>query len=987
MKRYTKYCLSLAVILIFPSFFGNVGAVIPDDWGVTEDTTLYYTGGFDLDINLPQPLWDELNASLWDMMNNSYSASVAAEFDAKSIIEGITELPTVINFEIDVTNMDTIRENETDYWVDYDIIDVTIKAKLAADVGAEYLPLENFTLNYAEDYIIPFIDAEFPTVMAENFTAEFQAELDHQWSTFGGVGYEYLLDNLRLTNWADDTNYTFEDDGDMGQIQELVFDSLGIFDNGGSIPLLVQKDADLGVVFEELKDEVNRLLLQNNLLYIGGFNGFLEELGVDLIVSEKEVYTAWDIDSPKDIFGAVLDAAKIVGVDVLNEEVLGPQWNISALDDSFYAGFEAGIRWDSEGIMQNMHFELEAGVDFVGTDVFGIKLTIDLSEGEVSSLNSKFTGKPTNPTVYEPKVQDDWGVTEGSRTEFTSGYDVNLELPQAVWDLLDTTVIQLLNETEFNITEGEEFSSEQFYDSLMDNIPRVINFESYITDMFNIELEREEWNGSVDEDVIANFDVLVSQFRTKLPEETAYRPPLTMVGDMYDGLMASLTNGLPTSLGENITNMIEELQESLINSTGILEGYDLNLLDIASQVVPSIPFYWGTSGNSTSIPAFANGLGVFSESWVEIIGNLYAMPSLLYIPKDVDLGAVYEGFDQYMIDEGEFEAGDLESFFQNMSVDRFEVSEKMIYLEWDIDGLDDIFWNTTGGIEGINALCQGFEEVFDVELLNDSIYMTATAVLRYDDNGILQNLHTQFGAEMTTNTSEKLSFETESDLSQGAWKKINEKFYGEPLIEIYDHWVDPDDQFTLYFGAGADQELVLESEEYDVSVTFDYSATVDGTLSIQVWTENPSEGEVDYTGPGLYFAVDVSDENALTMPITITVELPADVLALTDDEILLYFQIYSLDEATDEWGLENFTKTVDRTSGTVNIDIDHLSVFSVGYIAPEGGTNTGTDTGTGGTDTGTGGTEDPGFGIPGYTPIFVLFASLGAITLIIKKRK
>ncbi|UYP47483.1 hypothetical protein NEF87_003768 [Candidatus Lokiarchaeum ossiferum] len=115
--------------------------------------------------------------------------------------------------------------------------------------------------------------------------------------------------------------------------------------------------------------------------------------------------------------------------------------------------------------------------------------------------------------------------------------------------------------------------------------------------------------------------------------------------------------------------------------------------------------------------------------------------------------------------------------------------------------------------------------------------------------------------------------------------------------------------------------------------------------------------------------------NALTMPMTIEVELPSDVLALNDSQILQYFQIYTLDESTDQWVFDNFTKTIDRTSGTLIIEIDHLSVFAAGYVAPPSD------------GTGEGDGDDGGFNIPEYTPLFVVFASLGALTLIIKKRK
>ncbi|UYP47486.1 hypothetical protein NEF87_003771 [Candidatus Lokiarchaeum ossiferum] len=977
MKRNTKFLVSLAFIFTLSSFFSNVSATFPEDWGVTEGDTIYYTAGFDLEINLPDAVWNEINESLWYEINQTqfndmgvgYSNSVAATFDAKGIFDGLLALPTVFNLKVDINEVETVREDKGDYWVDYDVFNVSINAALP---GETYLPFENFTMNYAENIIIPFIDDVFPEVIAENLTAELQESLDNATVSFGGEGYDYALHDFDILSWPDDTNETISEDG----IQNLVRDSFAFFDGGDGFPIFVQKDVDLGKIVDEMKDEINLILLQSHLLYLGGVNGLLEEIGLDLIVSEKEAYMAWNTNSPKDIFGALLDAGKIVGIDFLNTKINETRdWDLQLLDDSFYAGFKAGIKWNSDGILENMHFEVEAGVDTVSVEVFGVKLVVDVSEGARSTLNGKYTGKPSNPTKYAPNVDEDWGVTEGSKTEFTSGYDFNLEMPQAVWDLIDEEVTKLINNTDaFNLTAGQEFDSEMFYDSIISNIPRVMNIESYITDMFSADYKDTEDNNGTSEEVNANFDVLVSQFRSKLPGESSYRPPLTMIEDIYNGIVGSLANGLPAPVADNVTAMLEEFEEGLLNQTDLGGGYDLNLLDIASQIVPSIPYYWGTSANSSQIPTFLNEFGVYSESWADILG--YALPSTLYIPKDTNLADAYQGFYDFMVAEGELNAGELEEFFLNMSVDRFEVYEKMAYLEWEVEGMDDIFWNTTGiPIDGLNYLCDMFNQTFGVELDNESIYLTMIATLRYDDNGILDNMHYQIGYEMTTNTSEKLSFEYENDISQGAWKKINERFYGEPLIEIYDHWVDPDDQFTLNFGAGVNQELIIESEEYDTSVKIGYDAISAGTLSIQVWTKNPSDGTVNFTGEAIYFAVDVSSGNALTLPITIEVELPADVLALTDDEILQYFQIYTLDESTDEWVFDNFTKSIERSTGTLIIEIDHLSVFAAGYVAPPA-------------DEGNGDGEDEGgFKIPGYTPLFVVFASLGAITLIIKKRK
>jgi hypothetical protein len=954
-------------MLLLPSFFDYSVADFPDDWAVETGDKFYYTTGFDFNINLPQELWNNISATIWEALNSSYNQSMGfplppeekAEFDAKAIFLGISALPSLFHIELEVTGTDTVREMTLEgNYVDYDVINVTAKVKLPSDPS--YIPIEDFSLNYLEYYVNPFITESFPTTLALNYTGEITKFIENRTAIISNASYQYEFDNRAIVNWAEDTNQT------LSEFQETLLHSFGILEHTFEFPAFVQKDADFGLAFEATKDEINRNLIQSPLIFMGGINGMIEEIGLEIIVSEKEAYFSWGLESPEDLIDEILDVAEFIGIDQINMLLNTTDYNFRLDKDTLQTDFEAAVRWSDEGILQNIHYEMDASNNLISSEYFGIHFVVDISEGISSSLGSKYTGKPNSPKIYDPVVTEDWAVTEGSKNEFTAGYNFNLELPQAVWDILDKNITDMLNST-YNLTEGETIDSKVLYNSIVENIPKLINFEAEVTDMFQYEYEVVEYNETTLLDDIVDrlsYDVLISKYRMKLPSESSYRPPGTFLEDIYNALLDTVGDGFPESVANNLTATLEDFEENLMNSTS-LGDYNISFLDIAFQFVPSKPAYWGTSNTAEGMPSFLNDLGLYGNSTLNTMVSSFGTPSTLYMPKNTNFESIYDGYVSFIAEQEGIALNEVGEYLSNMSIDRIEFKDKEAYLEWEIDGLSDRFWEGNTRVSQVNSLCSVFNDSFGIELDNDSIRIVFNTAIRYSDEGILENDHMQFEFSIETTTGDLLSFALESDISYGDWDKWNEKFYGEPLITIYDHWREPDTQFTFSFDAGNNQQCVLESEEYNVDVTIDYSSSGAGTLSIQAWTSNPISIPLDFVNSSLFLAIEVSDNDILEFPLTITIDLPNDLLEFTDEDIIENFQIFTLDEPNEEWILEDFIKTIDRDEKEISIEITHLSVFAIGYIPEKGFWEK----------------------IPGYPSFALILASLGSIFYLTKHRK
>ncbi len=112
-----------------------------------------------------------------------------------------------------------------------------------------------------------------------------------------------------------------------------------------------------------------------------------------------------------------------------------------------------------------------------------------------------------------------------------------------------------------------------------------------------------------------------------------------------------------------------------------------------------------------------------------------------------------------------------------------------------------------------------------------------------------------------------------------------------------------------------------------------FNATAEVTLVVGTWDDNPTGLDPGFAGEGVYFAVEASDEAAVTFPMYVTVPLPAGIPPnATEQEIAEMIVPFTFDEVTGNWTQEDFAVTVDILNGTATVAVTHLSQFAVGVL-------------------------------------------------------
>jgi len=759
-------------------------------------------------------------------------------FDARTLIENALNLPTIFNVEVTITNMagesyqDEVGHWETswvhtnyyyeagqwvpDYtdpygvyhggyyapingnyegyyktstWVSdgyttvqYDEINITARIKLPTDVT--YLPFENFTIHYGQDVILPFIAANLPGQLKNNITAKINEGLTDMQSSIDDPMHQFVATDDTIMQWV--SNVILPEDAELEYMYQYGVDALlpiggypgSISDYGGPqmyAPLFIPTDTNFRPTFEKAKDLINWQLSQVHGVYLaGGFNGIVEQLGADVIVKEKEIYFGVHNLDFQYFFGAVADLGGRFFLDMV-QDFFDTENIISTVDNSSLdASAIMAMRWDTDGVLQNFHTMFNVGAKYDVFNTMGVTVTLDLSAGVHSTLSTAYTGKPTAPAPLPPELYFDWGVTEGSVNHWTAGYDFSLEIPQPVWDLLDEQLAQKLNnsfEGGFPESELNALDAKAIYDAIDEYIPNIVHVESKVTDMFTVAMR--EYYDSESEWVESHYDGLISTFKAKLPTESVYRPVLTMAMDYYDGLHDLVTDVFPGSIGANITFQLDQL-ESMVKLP--IEG--IPLFDIVSQLVYAVPFVWGST-SASFIPQFAKDLGITQASG-DIYGNVYALPSTMYVPLTMDFQTAYDDWISWMhSQDSSFDETKVDSFLNNMSVDELQVAPKEIYVLWNIDGITDTFFDhVENSAEAITSFIDGFDSLFGITLNNDTLHTNVVFALRYDEFGVLDNVHLEVGFSIQSNTGQVVSMSMELDMSQGEYQAINQRFLG-----------------------------------------------------------------------------------------------------------------------------------------------------------------------------------------------------------------
>lgn len=1077
-------------------------------------------------------MWDGYWTGYWDGEYDNYSTSpylnnyyndyenetlhpgfnLADEmaFDGQAVLEGMLLLPSIVNIELTVENLDTVTKfddyghyepyyyyyeewfnagdwvwgfdnEELGYWVNgytapadgwylvdvwydgdmwvyegtdeayFDQINMSMEIKYPAE--PLYYSMEDFALNYLRNTLINYFATALPGQVATDFVDRLNFVADEFENKTLEPGYNSEFTDFSMMQWFTGTNKSIWDMHLEEQFGFFAISGLGIstFMSQDYFPLFIPTTTNVGMAFEDIKDGINRMLVLSHGTVVGGFNGIVDQTGIEIVANEKEFYVGTNLADAEFIFGALADLGGTLLIDNVNEfagELLD--------NSSLAANVLADWRWDAAGVLQNFHYEVHASADDYISQLLGlgVNLIVDISEGESLLLAQGYTGKPVQDHAdYAPTVDESWGVTEGDANAFTVGGNYKVELPQSLWDRWNEGIYAGMNDTyarnnydygwyrgymngydagyyhwdtdtsaifgggfmqeEYNagwndgvqvgqldgkfdgerdgsdgtyymdsynnlhedyvltgLPAGESVDMHVMLESIIDNIPSVLNLQSTVTDMFTMPYNyyEEEWNGVewVDVPISSSYDMLLSSFMAKLPGETAYRPLGTLFTDFYDGIIATIDESFPATFADLLIAELEDF--NIANMQDMIAG-NVSIFDIVSQFIPTIPFMWGAESTDMDIPDWAKDLGVVDDMFINHIREGYAIPSMLYVPTDTNFGTTFDEFTAWaQTQDPSFTENFFNEFMMNASIDNFIIEGKEVQIVWIVNGVNDIFFDTTGLAQNVRDWISGIHSEFGIMLDENSLVVSATFTLGYDANGILNNLHTQFGISINDGGANEFDLAVEFDISQGEYASINQLFPGQPLIEVYDHWVEPDADFSVFVPAGT-HTYTLESGTDGIDMEVDFTSTDDVTISIQAWGSNPTDDDPGFeNGTGAYFAIDVDNEDAITFPITVTIGIPSGFETMTEQEIADIFAIYVWNSATNTWVLETgFTVTVDLGAGTIEIEITHLSVFAVGIEIPE--------------------PEDPGFQIPGYSLWGLLIASLGAMAWVVKKRK
>lgn len=584
-------------------------------------------------------------------------------------------------------------------------------------------------------------------------------------------------------------------------------------ENYGSIcPFLIPTGLDVGAEMEKMKDVSNLALGKSGALFFtGGFNGILEQTGIEFITNEKALYISGNLEDPKWMLGKIIDVGGMVFLDQVNMQLDMMGYPFALENDSLTASGIFNLAWDTNGVLSNYHLEYHVGVKYDVTNTMGVDMVFDLSKGEYTLINHEFI-KPTQKD-YPPVLNGNWGVTEGDINKFTYSYDGDIDLPQSMWDnISDELWIEMNDSYYYDFTDHESLPTDELvdahkiFDTFMNNLPKIINLESKITDMLSWDWTDEIWENVYNyssyswewqyvEDVHSQYDFLIHYLLGKTTNETEYQPLGFLIQDLLDSLALTIGTSFPETYGNAIlTELDDVVSEFLLES--YLPGTTISVLEILAEFVPSFVHLWGIYSNATTnmLPDVLKDMGIVDEMWFSIVFDNdnpgFISPPLLYTPTDFSFEDVYTdffGWDEVPFTEAEF----LDFITNNLSIDEFLHSTHELKVHWSISGTDDPFFTSQDAQSDVEEWLDELGSEFGEQFIYDSLYGEMIWHWRYGTDGVLDNFHIHFGAGVKTANNEWFEFQVESDISGGEYTDKNHDFTGTPLDIGHEQAVPP----------------------------------------------------------------------------------------------------------------------------------------------------------------------------------------------------
>ncbi len=629
---------------------------------------------------------------------------------------------------------------------------------------------DQYDLGYAQGYEEGYFDGYYGFAYSNPYST---------FTSFEHGAYDGYLEGHDDGGMDDFYSYDFKDEDGYYDNWAQDDDNFDLYvaeppSDYGYFPMFIPTDLDVGEEMEVMKDVYNIQMARTpdyskyagpHLLNIlGGFNAFTDQLGVDFVTNEKQLYIAGEMEDSKWMAGKIFDLGGIMFINQLNEEIEGmPELDFILDNESMDFGGVWNMEWDAAGVLQNYHVEYHAGMKYDVTNSLGIHTTFDLSEGEHTTLNAHFDGTVPDQKNYPKELQGNWFVDEGDQYEFEVDYDYDVQMPQSFWDNLSDVVTEELNETLFDETGDyltEEADAEAIFNAFRAELPSTIEIQSTISDIVAIDEEWED-NGTI---YSHQYDFLIQYMLARSPGDPFYRPVGTLIMDIWDGIYDAL-DALPDPFDEFARDQMDISLEELLNETSAGDyAPDVSLIEVVMYFVPHTLHMWGIDSNTPEDwPDFAIGLGAVDYLYVELLERGIAQPSVLYVPTDFDMVDVYDDFWVFMEDEENVTEADFDEFRTNMSISLFDVQSKEMHMQWDVDGIDDIFFHSMDDMDAdlTNNTNEFIEMLYNEtgeEFTNDSIEMFMKMDLEYTPDGILNLSRFEMRMGMETVGGEELSF-------------------------------------------------------------------------------------------------------------------------------------------------------------------------------------------------------------------------------------
>jgi len=150
--------------------------------------------------------------------------------------------------------------------------------------------------------------------------------------------------------------------------------------------------------------------------------------------------------------------------------------------------------------------------------------------------------------------------------------------------------------------------------------------------------------------------------------------------------------------------------------------------------------------------------------------------------------------------------------------------------------------------------------------------------------------------------------------------------------------INPPDEYQERPLAKGTNMVSLYEDKSGVKLSLEVKTKWPCTLQTGLWEENPTETGVDpgfVEGAGVYFMIGADNESAIEFPIILKTQLPVDIpsslVGAAAEKIAEALKIVTWDESSSSWKEEEFKITYNSTSKEIYIEIEHLSIFAVGF--------------------------------------------------------